>query len=154
MPGAGVAARRRQRAPEERLDRLARHAARPQQRRVRAGHVDDRRLDADRAGATVEDVVDRVAEILHDVRRGGRADRAEAVGARRRDARARTPCSSASAIGCDGTRRPTVGAPPVTASSTLGSAPGDQRQRPRPESRGQRARRVRQLGGPRRQLVG
>lgn len=42
--------------------------------------------------------------------------------------------SSASAIGCDGTRRPTVGAPPVTASSTLGprraisvSGPGQNR---------------------------
>src|SRR5690349_16544305 len=56
-------------------------AAPAQQRRGGARQVDDGRLDADGAGATVEDVVDVAAEVGDHVIGGGRADPAEAVGA-------------------------------------------------------------------------
>ena len=63
-----------------------RDATRPQQHRLVAGKGDDRRFDADVAGAAVEDQVDVVAEIVGDVLRGRRRDVTEAIGRRRRNA--------------------------------------------------------------------
>ena len=74
---------------EEPHDVLGRDAAGPEDLGRFDGAVDDRALDADRCGATVEDRVARrvepCAEVVDDVRGGGRADPSEAVRRRRRD---------------------------------------------------------------------
>lgn len=74
------------RASQHRFEVLTRHPAGPQDGRVLAGDVDDRRLDADLAGSAVQHEVDGVTELRADVIHGGGADRAEAVGGRSRDA--------------------------------------------------------------------
>ena len=82
------AAKRRRARPAPRpapLPALRGRAARAQQRRALARAVDDGRLDADVAGAAVEHH-QRGTELLQHVRGRGRADAAEAVGARRRHA--------------------------------------------------------------------
>jgi hypothetical protein len=54
--------------PEDLLDRLPRHAARPQERLpVRLREVDHRALQADPARSGIEDQLDRVAELERDI---------------------------------------------------------------------------------------
>ena len=97
--------------------------ARPQQHDAARGEqVDDGRLDADRARAAVEDVVARRielrAEIGDDVIGGRRADRAEPDSPTAPATPPPNAASSCCAIGCAGTRNPTVSAPPVVAVDT------------------------------------
>ena len=71
---------------ENRFEMNRRNMPRPQHDRLAARAVDDGRFDADLAGAAVEDQGHALTEFFSDVRRGGRADAAEAVGRRRGDA--------------------------------------------------------------------
>jgi hypothetical protein len=84
----------------------ARNASEAVKDRMRFGQREDCRLDADLARATIEDVVDVIAEAAADVVGGGGRELGEAVGARRgqRD------------TGSAGMRSPTVGRPAVTMS--------------------------------------
>jgi hypothetical protein len=66
--------RDRDRVPEHRFEVLTRHPARSQDARHLARDVDDGRLDADLAGAAVQDEVDGVTELRPDVAGGGGAD--------------------------------------------------------------------------------
>ena len=60
-------------APDDRLDLFGLDAAGSQDHRITVGHVEDRRLDADRARAAIEHEVDRIAEIVPNVLGRGRA---------------------------------------------------------------------------------
>jgi hypothetical protein len=88
--------------------------------------IENRRLDADRAAAAVEDQGHGIAEFVAHMRGFGRADAAEAVGRWGGDAAhagqpaagPRIGAQQASASGCAGTRRPTLSWPPVTAVGT------------------------------------
>ncbi len=102
---------------DERLDRLDRHAAGPQQERARAGQVQHGRFHADRARPAIHHRGDAPAQpVQHVVRRGG-GDAARAVGRRRRD-RAADRRSRASATGCAGTRTASVSSPAPASSAT------------------------------------
>ena len=79
--------------------------------------------------------------------RCGRSDWPTARRCRRRNA-----ASNARATGCDGTRRPTLSWPPVTMSRDARRARQDQRQRSRPEGRGQLHRSLGYRARPAREL--
>ena len=129
------------RSPPRPAGRAPRRSPRPAARRGaaapgRALEAEDRRLEADRAGAAVEHRGDPPAEAVEHVRRGGRADRARADW---REGAASGPPKASSrrrASGCAGTRTATVGRPAVAASaspasgrrgSTSVSGPGQKR---------------------------
>ena len=100
----------RERYAGDRLEHLARQAARPQDRRLLARQVDDRRLDAHRGRAAVEHEVDPVTEALADVRGGRGRDRPEPVGRRRRDPAAERPQQRRARPGAPGpAARPSAG---------------------------------------------
>ncbi len=145
---------------EQPLDVLGRDATGPEQLRGIGRAVDDRALDADRAGPAVEDHVARRveerAEVLDDVTRRRRAHPAEAVGRRGGDGESGHPQQR---LGEGMGRRPQADGV-AAAGDGVGHAgrPGEQqRQRPRPARGGQHGRGRwhgrRPVGQPRREHV-
>ena len=108
---------------EQRLQPVAREPAGAQQAGVLGvAQVDDGALQADRAGAAVEDEVDGFAQLGGDVLGGGRADPARRVGARGDDRQPDLAQEGAGPRGCDGTRTATVDRPAVAAGRSAARA--------------------------------
>ena len=119
-----------------RLDPAAHQTARPQQAWRRPGEVDHRELQADRAGAAVQDEIDPLPQRLCDMVRRGRADRAGRIGARRCDRQDRSPRAAPGRAGARARAGATVSRPALTSSesgdagargSTRVSGPGQKR---------------------------
>ena len=137
-------------AAQDRLEALGGQGTEPDQDRVVAGAVDDRRLDPDPARAAVEDHVDVVAQVGPDVVGRGRADPPEPVGGRGGDPAAET---AQQPLGERLVRHPDADrvAPAGDLVGHRRVAPHQEGQRPRPARLGEDPRRRRDGGGPRRE---
>ena len=147
MPGArtSACAGARKLYAKDLLDRLPRDRAGPQQYGGALTEGHDRRLQPGGGAAAVQDHVDLASKIFGDMRRGHRAHMAGAVGRRRRDRPAeRRDQRLRDRMRGNPNRDARQAGPGKFANRPARRGGRDDRQRPRPEGRGETQRQLRQ----------